>query len=307
MWLSVHIFHKNHLYSYESDRIILEVVKPFVEMCERENLTKKYFFIRYSENGPHIRLRLEVETPERLIELKRMLTEYIPEKYPEELHIEENNSWNNNSVYQFIEYEPEVDRYGGAEGIKIAEEYFYYSSRIAISLIEKIHDGNNSERLGKGIISNTILLKCFVNDIRLLIRFLENYSSGYLKSIVSEDEKEEWVNAFDKGFEKQENTISEFISQLWTALNGECDLDKDTNEFIESTLLIKNKLLENLEANIISKNNLLLEKWEDVILYLLPSYIHMMNNRLGISIREESYIAHLIKNVFHKLKIPEVS
>jgi thiopeptide-type bacteriocin biosynthesis protein len=299
MWLSVHIFHKNHLYSYESDRIILEVVKPFVEMCERENLIQKYFFIRYSENGPHIRLRLEVETPERLIELKIMLMEYIPDKYPEELHIEENNPWNNNSVYQFIEYEPEVDRYGGIEGVKIAEEYFYYSSRIAISLIKEINKGNNSERLGKGLFIILVSLFIFSGDVSKCSEIMENYSKGYLTNILKEPKKQEDYNkAYKLGYETQKSFLNEHIENIWAVLKASDDLDYELNEYIINVKIIKEKLESLLNQALLKRDEYVFSNSEDILKIIVPSYIHMMNNRLGISIPEEAYLAIIISKAF---------
>ena len=36
------------------------------------------------------------------------------------------------------------------------------------------------------------------------------------------------------------------------------------------------------------------DDWNTCIFSIVPSYIHMMNNRLGITIQEESYLAYLI-------------
>jgi hypothetical protein len=42
----------------ECDEVVLGVVYPFVRRCQREGWIDGWFFIRYSEYGPHVRLRL---------------------------------------------------------------------------------------------------------------------------------------------------------------------------------------------------------------------------------------------------------
>ena len=42
------------------------------------------------------------------------------------------------------------------------------------------------------------------------------------------------------------------------------------------------------------KQGRVLDAWRQSVRMIIPGYLHMMNNRLGLSIPEESYLAHLI-------------
>jgi thiopeptide-type bacteriocin biosynthesis protein len=58
-WLGVHLFYDQPgIYTPECDRVVKEVAEPFVRRALAEGWIDGHFFIRYSEHGPHVRLRV---------------------------------------------------------------------------------------------------------------------------------------------------------------------------------------------------------------------------------------------------------
>ena len=56
---------------------------------------------------------------------------------------------------------------------------------------------------------------------------------------------------------------------------------------------IKVGLKKLYESNKIVLNSKICDDWEKILSTVVYSYMHMMNNRLGISILDESYLAYL--------------
>jgi len=289
-WISVYIFHKGYLYSYESDRVIEGIVKPFVKICEINCWIKNYFFIRYSETGTHIRLRFFGDEKKMDDIVKPEFEKYIIENFPADLKIDSPDY----ELFKWVEYEPEIERYGGEYAIKVAEEYFNYSSNFCIELLEGITRGNNSQRLGKGLIATNLIIYCFTESRELGLQLAKQYHRGYLSAFSAQDRvKEDMLEMFENGFDKQAQNLVEFNNNLWGVLEEKGELPENFRRFIDNLNVIKNKLAQlDSEDKLINdqKEMNLFQKYFRIV----PSYIHMMNNRLGISIPEESYISFLI-------------
>lgn len=166
-WLSVYIYFKGGIYEPQCDKVILDVLAPFINESKRQKLFEKYFFIRYNQFGSHIRLRFygcqEILNRDLKPNFEKYITCYekqdifaLPQK--------DSDSDNDKNDLLWIPYEPEIERYGGDEAIKIAEEFFYYSSETGLKLLKKIPDGEYSSRLGKGLLSMIILLFVFTTN-----------------------------------------------------------------------------------------------------------------------------------------------
>ncbi|MVT10604.1 thiopeptide-type bacteriocin biosynthesis protein [Chitinophaga tropicalis] len=110
IWLSIHIFHKGAL-----NDVLQQLVIPFLE--EVKPLLYEpapYFFIRYGEGGPHIRLRLQTAT-ENITTLKVVL-----------------NRYEHDFTIQYIPYVQELSRY---ENMQLAEQHFHLSSAYVLSVL----------------------------------------------------------------------------------------------------------------------------------------------------------------------------
>lgn len=299
-WISAYIFHQGYLYSYESDRVIMEIVKPFIEMCYENSWIKNYFFIRYSEGGTHIRLRFYGE--ESILEntVKKELEIFLKKNFPKELEVDSPDY----ELLKWVDYEPEIERYGGAHAIKIAEEYFNYSSIFCIELLEGVIDGNNSQRLGKGLIATNLIIYTFTESREIGYKLAEQYHKGYLSAVArQEDTKNDVLELFKNGFDKQAQNLIEFNNNLWEVLDSDGEIPENFKVFLDNLKSIKSKLQQ------IDSEGKLIEKESSIdltgkLFRIIPSYIHMMNNRLGISIPEESYLTYLITNAL-QTQLPE--
>ena len=159
-WLSGHLFYAGNL-----NRLLIEAVKPFVERALEEGLAQQWFFIRYGMGGPHIRLRFKGEP--HLLEtvlqprMEAFFGNYFQKhpsfRWPGKTPTTE---FPNNSI-QFIPYEPEMDRYGGVEGITISEAQFEYASAEVLERIGRHNRWDGLVALNNAIPLHLELLSAF--------------------------------------------------------------------------------------------------------------------------------------------------
>lgn len=159
-WIALHVF-----YGGNPAVLVRECIAPLVTQLEAAGSIQHFFFINYWLEGTHIRLRLmaaenvpgsglttEVvariatylrERPALHSTSKLESTSYYDELFDGEFGSEDRSKHfspdgspvmaQNNSVVQ-REYEPELGRYGGEVGMRIAEDLFEVSSRLAFEV-----------------------------------------------------------------------------------------------------------------------------------------------------------------------------
>jgi thiopeptide-type bacteriocin biosynthesis protein len=150
-WLSAHAFYHGDL-----DALLTGAVAPLVGELAAADAIDGWFFLRYWEGGPHVRLRIrpawgrraEVErwvrdrlrgylrthrSPDRMrqheyLQLAPMLAQR------ERMDRYATRMYRNNTV-SFIPYRREHDRYGDGASVEAVERHFVESSRIALALL----------------------------------------------------------------------------------------------------------------------------------------------------------------------------
>jgi len=108
---------------------VLLAYAPVLDDLMAAGAADRWFFIRYADPDPHIRLRLH-GVPDALRGARDAV-----EKLAAELH-RGGLVWK----IQTDTYEPEVERYGGPDGIALCEQAFCADSAAALSLVEALSD-----------------------------------------------------------------------------------------------------------------------------------------------------------------------
>ncbi|MEV4400213.1 lantibiotic dehydratase C-terminal domain-containing protein [Nonomuraea sp. NPDC049607] len=150
-WISLHAFHQGG-----TDRLIVQAVGGLVRELAADGLLTGYFFLRYWEGGPHLRLRLLPSArPQEVAErataaLERHLAAHpspaswdpgryaaTAERYARVEHLlHYDRRVRVRDDVEAIAYRPEYGTYGGPEAVEAAERHFHDSSRIALALLE---------------------------------------------------------------------------------------------------------------------------------------------------------------------------
>jgi thiopeptide-type bacteriocin biosynthesis protein len=146
------------LYTGEStaDQLLREFVRPFVEDALNSGNADQWFFIRYGDPFWHIRLRFH-GAPDRLH--TSLLSAFKAAVDP---FMSAGKVWR----MQIDTYERETERYGGIEGILLAEKIFQADSEAVLTIIESLagNEGIEARRL-IALRSIDLLLDSFALDI----------------------------------------------------------------------------------------------------------------------------------------------
>lgn len=290
-WISFHLFYTDLTF------LLKNGVSPFINELNQKKCINQYFFIRYWEKGPHIRLRLLVDD-DKTAEVTHLLNSYFSNFFMINPSVRKNNSNDllpNNSV-QIIEYVPEVERYGGEFAIKIAEKHFQNSSEVVLKLIHDYDNWSITISQGKALQLYIVFFRAISlsnEDILKMITIMYNsHWKTIAQKIVGDKDIEE---VFTTQYLKNEKIIKENIKSL----NEIIDHNELINypvlyDFFEKVKLIDEDLNDLNKRELITlKNPTTDSNAKKGIIYI--SYLHMLNNRLGLRNQDEAYISFLLK------------
>jgi hypothetical protein len=323
-WLSAHLY-----YAEAQDVFLMNSVKPFVCNLAETGHTEQYFFIRYLEKGPHIRLRIKADIISIFSVIKPMLEDHFNsyfKKFPShrrkiaiQKFAKKNNWFPDNSV-QFIEYSPEVERYGGPEGILVAEKYFHLSSKTVLNAMTNSDNWTYERAIGTAIQLHTAFVYTLGMDVKqAYLFFLRLYKAtlpfagrfihkSYDKPINNE-QLQTATKILANSYEKNKMILSNYIGTLWDAFHKNLIFHEDWfNDWLYNCAIIC-KQVKYLNNN----GRLNYPEWwfklnpdidaEDPtqrLILILGSYIHMTNNRLGLLNYDESYISFILMTCFEE-------
>lgn len=288
-WISAHLHFDRDLYGTIGDSIICETVADIVRELEDVGRIRLWFFIRYNDTGPHIRLRL------------------LPGREGEQTLIRSviSSAWGLRSKatrdVQWVPYSPEYDRYGGAELMPSTEALFSASSRFAISELRDGIGGNHSVRLGRGLLAMLVAMREFAGDSANVCEFARSYGAGYLRlRAPTEATLSALLSAFEQARSAQGDRLHPLVRQAWQQILDDEGLSDAFDEYarrIRAYLIDAQHLWHDGRLRFFEQHS---RAWEQASLQLGSSHIHMTSNRLGISIPEEAYLAHVLSDALEQ-------
>lgn len=307
-WLSGHIFLRGDLFGGAGDRAVLEVAAPFAQRAVEEGTARRWFFIRYGERGLHLRLRLLAEDPSVEGPLAAALAAHVAAALPAELRGTPGEGPgqalpSGDPSLLWIAYEPEVERYGGMEGVRLAEAFFHASSQAAPALLGGLAPGDRDGRQGRALLVMMLLLGRFTRDPALAVRVAEAHRDNFGGHPAGDARVLELWKRFEQGFASQDAALVERMLALWLALEDRPELPAPLAAYLDGVLALR----RGLEA-LVAKGTLCpggdvpVSDWSQAVYALAPSYLHMTNNRLGVTPVEEAYLAYLITRTLSPLR-----
>ncbi|MCX2491973.1 thiopeptide-type bacteriocin biosynthesis protein [Pedobacter sp. PF22-3] len=255
-WLSLYLFHHG-----DADQLLKQLIYPFIKQWRTP-----WFFIRYWEGGDHIRLRLKAVKKHHQLIAKSLSAETSVIK-----------------LIQMAEYEPEIDRYGNLKSILWAERYFECSSAYILNWIA--NKQANQSPMAQAIKLHLTLLFSTGWDKQALISLCNSFLEGWLPKLFNQTKQKEqqrlfWLNQFETVFLTSKIKVLKAAEHFWQALDAR-NVDGELNTYLSETITII-KLYKSAGFE------------EDKLFQIISSFIHMNNNRLGISNDEEAYIMYCI-------------
>lgn len=262
MWISKHLFIHDYLLIEE---FLKDSLLPYLD---KEKV--RYFFIRYWDGGPHIRLRYQTE-PEAAEKFEKDLDQLLesfqqkhkshtfqPISYEKAIvqteGIKPTAPYPNFSI-QTIDYVPELNRYGGEVAMVLSEELFEHSSRFAGQIIQKL---NRNQRY---VLAIDLMYLC--TEIARELGYIEKHETMFLAY------REIWTQ-FSKN-NTSENLYKVISNRISSLKKGELAI-----EFYQPYLKVFKSLLAQIK--------LCQATFEpEYAFYIVISHLHMLNNRLGVS------------------------
>ena len=280
MWLTAYLFFEGHPYGEAADRVIREVVAPLAQECRPDAV--RWFFLRYVEETSLVRLRFCAPGP--------VLEETIWPRVAAAAASSELVVCATRGLY-----EPEAERYGGPWGLALAEELFQRQSETALALLAKIPPGTRPQRLGKGLLAMLVLLFLYRRERREAADLARRYGTSYLKVWAGDaEEQERWRRTFQEAFDRQDDRLADYVESAWEALESGGELTPELDAYRRDMEDVARRLRELFDQGRLRLHEQSAADWDECVRWIAPSYIHMMNNRLGVSVQEESYLSVLI-------------
>ncbi|MEU7935406.1 thiopeptide-type bacteriocin biosynthesis protein [Micromonospora echinofusca] len=136
-------FYSLHCYLHWSaehvDDFITGTLTPLMEGLRRNGTIADWFFIRYFDDGPHLRVRARGgEAHEHRRWQEQLVAAARAAGHPLlDLSTASRPGWPGHAQARQVDYEPETERYGGPAALPVAETVFGTSSRIAAEVVAR--------------------------------------------------------------------------------------------------------------------------------------------------------------------------
>jgi thiopeptide-type bacteriocin biosynthesis protein len=286
---STHVFDRRAKSVADLDLLIIRVVAPTVRELYARRLLKRFFFIRYAEGGLHVRVRLFSDDPGFGEAAVTLLAERIAELEGDLPSLD-----GHGVSLAWQPYAPEFARYGGYVGLAVAEELFEWSSEYALAVIAKGGTVTTGRRLAKGLLATLTMLRAFGYASDELARFGSRYGRGYLPGLVAPVARNELHAVFRGAVDAQQAHLGEYVSEFQDRFACGVSLTPELDAFAARLESARESLQLATAAGQLIIRNQTETDWHRCVDMLAPSYVHMTNNRLGITPMEEAYLAHVI-------------
>ena len=309
-WISIHVF-----YGKEQRTLLLECFAPTLsDLCE-DGAIERYFFVRYWEGGPHVRLRvipsagaenhvkqvLESRFHDFLLEKPVFFTmpegsqvwarrSFILEYGEEELHRKYGPegiipSFSENT-FHYIDYEPEYERYGGLEGMEVSERHFHIASQMVLDRLTWDNMHIKGVRLAQTITIMLGMCFAFLDTEESVAIFLKEYAINWHVRFLSGKPGSLTADLMPRAelVLPKVGARIRHVARDFQKGSLQVITNKDA-EWAAHAKDLKHEVTTLMNGGTIPATHLI---------PLLFSYVHMTNNRLGVSLTEEISIAYLI-------------
>lgn len=251
------------------DEFLVNQLSTFTK--NNNELFDHYFFMRYADPEPHIRVRFK-GSPSKLIK------DLLPNIHTWSVNLKKAGLLNKIVIDT---YDPEIERYGGYRLINWAEEVFYADSEFVTEMVQTIKAG----RLNADIETVSIIST---------IDYLDLFSESFTQQL-------EWIysaTSYEK-YKKEFRNIRNYLmkygnsNNYWNSLKEDPNLNILYNALMKRRPLIKQYIKQMHEA-------------KDLSSYpqnIMGSFIHLHLNRLlGMDREKEKKTMIMVRHTLHNLK-----
>ncbi|GAA1329520.1 thiopeptide-type bacteriocin biosynthesis protein [Saccharothrix algeriensis] len=319
-WQATHVH-----YAGNADPMIVHGIAPLVRDLRERGLVERWFFIKYWLEGPHVRLRLlpaagvdpelvRSETRAALTAFLRrrpalyeadadgladlyhrmFLAEYGQERWDETYGESGMPLRANNSCHE-MPYEREYGRYGGVAGVELAEWHFEVSSDLVAGLLRTTNVHVRTVLLGLAAQLSATMCFSFLGTAERVAKFLDDYRTFW--ETTYQENSDEYHESFDKSYARMADKLAERVAAAAeVALDHASAADSDARRGWASHCAdLRDRVAELARAGALEFSRGPVADVDGASAILLSSYLHMTNNRLGVSILDEIYLSYVLR------------
>ncbi len=233
----------------EAEKILRNEIFELVETLKQENKIKKWFFVRYKDPDPHIRLRFEIngDLDKGFLSISR----YLNESFGSLIEA--------GRIYRFVfdTYERELERYGH-KNIDLCESIFNVESEAVIKFLKIINKHGEHMRWQIALFMLKEFLSIIDSDRPKTIAYLNKLRDKFLKEFKSIPKVK---YKLDMNYRENRNRLSLFINNFDHGINFVMEqYKKDFSGLAEQLKKAPDPIISHLD--------------------ILPSLTHMLLNRL---------------------------
>jgi hypothetical protein len=323
-WLAVHVF-----YAGNARPLLTDCVKPLFERLTAEGMICGYFFLHYWLEGPHIRVRFKPtegnrdavvaaaeEAIQGFLQHRPSLHEVKSDVYvglyntlfelefdavgrAEYLDDGRMRLRKNNSM-SWEQYRPEYDKYGGPEGVELAERHFAQSSDLVLGALVELNVHLRTVQLGLSVQLMMVTAAAFLDRDDQLEEFFAGYRDFWHDSLRATGPVP--VRNVDDGHEATDNSLVQRFRVIRSAVrSGQGDrLPGALGRWVGHCTELRCRIDELSAAGRLvftdreGEGRSAVTDPGEARLRLLSPCLHMTNNRLRISITDEAHLAHTL-------------
>lgn len=285
-WLYQKLYHGPS--KQRADYLILHYVRPMAHTLLADGLIATFFYILYAEGGSHIRFRLLGEQA-ALDDVVRPRLEAAIERSFEHIRTLPIEPYPQQSIagfnlkpypsYEYDVYEPEYEKYGGEQGVRVAEAHFQDSSEAAFRVLEA-----EQQQLVKRQQAALLLIEALMDHFSAVVPQRSEFYArcrDYWIAMMPQDQQGDWYTYFDQRYHAAQQTL---VRQMSAQADRSGPLD-EILAFFRTRTFVTTQDLQNLARE---------QRLTAPIGIILQNYVHMLCNRLGITTVEEAFLLHLL-------------
>ncbi|MCZ4124577.1 lantibiotic dehydratase C-terminal domain-containing protein [Streptomyces sp. H39-S7] len=335
-WQALHIF-----YAASPRPLLLECVKPLVEELTAEGLLSGHFFINYWLQGPHVRLRLQPSSAaatgqvreraytavEAFLRRRPALYEvkagFLADLYNTLFELEYTEDQrerlmgsdgrmllrDNNSA-SFEAYEPEYGKYGGSAGVALAEWHFEHSSDLVVESLRSMNLHLRTVLLGVSAQLMMVMSAVFLGEEEEIARFLEHYHAFWDGAF--SDTNFTARKGYDRAYTDMGPELGRRFGEIRSAIAR--GTDHELPGFLRGWAAHCRELAGRV-GELAVRGELEFQSWsggEDfrvtdpvrALPILMSPYMHMTNNRMSVTIRDEAFLSYVLARALRESGAP---
>ncbi|MBM0278108.1 lantibiotic dehydratase C-terminal domain-containing protein [Micromonospora tarensis] len=228
------------------------------------------------------------------------LAEYGQQRWDEEYGPDGIMPMRANNSFHHIPYEREYGRYGGSAGIDLAEWHFEHSSDVVLDLLATTNVHVRPVLLGLSAQLTMMMCAVFLDDDQRIAGFLDEYRRFW--EVSYSEPSDDYHASFDTSYRRMDAALRGRLADIRAAAR---DRSAARLGGVEGRWLTHCAALRERVVALAEGGELLFQRGggeptpvvdlDAALPILLSSYVHMTNNRLGVSILDEIYLSYLIR------------